>query len=106
MLGPWPSAGRPEDTVSILEGLRAALPHCRIDHLAGVPTGGADEAGVAAAIGCCRAAQLVILCLGEDPSMSGEGGSRSNLGLPAGQRALADAVLACGKPVVVLLSCG
>jgi beta-glucosidase len=106
MLGPWPSAGRAEDTVSILEGLRAALPHCRIDHVDAMTTSGVDDAGVSAAVECCRAAQLVILCLGEDPSMSGEGGSRSDLGLPAGQRVLADAVLACGKPVVVLLTCG
>ena len=36
MLGSWASAGRPEDAVSILEGLKAALPHCRIDYAAGV----------------------------------------------------------------------
>lgn len=38
--------------------------------------------------------------------MSGEAASRADLGLPAGQRALAEAVLDLGKPVVVLLSSG
>jgi len=38
--------------------------------------------------------------------MSGEGGSRAALGLPGGQRALAEAALDIGKPVIVLLSSG
>lgn len=96
MLGPWPSAGRAEEAVSIIEGLRQALPQCRIDHFVGAAT----------ALDGCRAAELVILCLGEDVSMSGEGGSRATLGLPEGQQSLAEAVLELGKPVVVLLTCG
>jgi beta-glucosidase len=97
MLGPWPSAGRAEETVSILEGLRAALPTCRIDSFA---------AASGDAIDGCRAAELTLLCLGEDVSMSGEGGSRAHLGLPDGQRALAQAVLEVGRPVVALLTSG
>ena len=38
--------------------------------------------------------------------MSGEAASRADLGLPGCQRALAEAVLDLGKPVVVLLSSG
>ena len=38
--------------------------------------------------------------------MSGEAASRTNLGLPGRQRALAEAVLGLGKPIVVLLSSG
>jgi len=38
--------------------------------------------------------------------MSGEAASRSYLGLPQGQRALAEVALASGKPVVALLSSG
>jgi beta-glucosidase len=106
MLGPWPAAGRAEETVSILAGLKAALPHCRIDSVPGVTAGQHDLRGISAAIECCRAAQLVILCVGEEASMSGEGGSRAELGLPGDQRALAEAVLAVGKPVIVLLTSG
>jgi beta-glucosidase len=106
MLGPWPAAGRAEDTVSILEGLETALPRCRIDTLPGVDTSREDVSEVSAAIECSRAAELVILCLGEDASMSGEGGSRADLGLPGCQRALAEAVLAVGKPVIVVLASG
>jgi beta-glucosidase len=106
MLGPWPAAGRAEDTVSILEGLKTALPRCRIDTLPGVDTSREDVSEVSAAIGCSRAAELVILCLGEDASMSGEGGSRADLGLPGCQRALAEAALDVGKPVIVVLASG
>jgi beta-glucosidase len=106
MLGPWAAAGRAEDAVSILEGLKTALPRCRIDSVAGVPASDPDSRGIASAIERCRAAEAVILCLGEDASMSGEGGSRANLGLPGCQRALAEAVLDVGKPVIVVLTSG
>ena len=47
-----------------------------------------------------------LLCLGESAAMSGEAASRVDLGLPGRQRALAEAVLDLGKPVVVTLSSG
>ena len=106
MLGPWASAGRGEEAVSILEGLAAALPNCRIDHAAGVDIAGDDTRGIAAALDLCRDAEAVVLCLGEAASMSGEAASRADLGLPGRQRALAEAVLDLGKPVVALLSSG
>ena len=106
MLGPWPAAGRAEETVSILAGLQAALPGCRIDSVPGVTASQHDLRGISPAIECCRAAQLVILCVGEEASMSGEGGSRADLGLPGCQRALAEAALDAGKPVIVLLVSG
>ena len=106
MLGPWPAAGQRTETVSVLEGLKTALPRCRIDSVAGVDTCHDDLRGVAGAIECCRAATLVILCLGEDASMSGEAGSRADIGLPGSQRALAEAVLDVAKPVIVLLTSG
>ena len=73
MLGPWASAGRSRASVSILKGLAAALPRCRIDCLSGVDVSGRDMRGIPAAIERCRAAEVVILCLGEDASMSGAG---------------------------------
>jgi len=106
MLGSWASAGRPEDAVSILEGLRSALPNCRIDHVPGVDIAGESTDGMPAALGLCAEAEVVVLCLGEAAAMSGEAASRVDLGLPGRQRALAEAVLDLGKPVVVTLSSG
>jgi beta-glucosidase len=106
MLGSWASAGRPEDVVSILEGLKAALPQCQIDHAAGVDIDGQEIGGIAAAIDLCASAEVVVLCLGESAGMSGEAASRTDLGLPGRQRALAEAILDLGEPVVVTLSSG
>ncbi|HYA80232.1 MAG TPA: glycoside hydrolase family 3 N-terminal domain-containing protein, partial [Methylocystis sp.] len=46
MLGPWNAAGRAENCVTILEGLRAALPACEILHHTGVAIEGGDLGGV------------------------------------------------------------
>jgi beta-glucosidase len=106
MLGPWASAGRAQDAVSVLEGLEAALPQCRIDYAPGVDIAGQDTEGISAAVDLCRKAEVVVLCLGEAAAMSGEAASRADLGLPGRQGALADAIFDLGKPVVVLLSSG
>ncbi len=106
MLGSWASAGRPEDAVSILEGLRAALPQCRVEHAAGVEIAGDKADGISGAVGLCAGAEAIVLCLGESAAMSGEAASRVDLGLPGRQRALAEAVFDLGKPVVVTLSSG
>ena len=106
MLGSWASAGKPEGVVSILEGLKAAMPQCRIDHAAGVEITGESTDGISAAVDLCGGAEAVVLCLGESAAMSGEAASRTDLGLPGRQRALAEAILDLGKPVVVTLSSG
>ncbi len=106
MLGSWASAGKPEDVVSILEGLKAALPQCQIDHTDGVDIVGDNTDGILAALDLCAASEAAVLCLGESAAMSGEAASRVDLGLPGRQRALAEAVLDLGKPVVVTLSSG
>src|SRR3984957_6879838 len=106
MLGSWASAGRTEDAVSILEGLKAALPQCRICHAAGIEITGENTDGISAALDLCAEAQIIVLCLGESAAMSGEAASRVDLGLPGRQRALAGAILDLGKPVVATLSSG
>jgi beta-glucosidase len=106
MLGSWASAGRAEDAVSILQGLRAAMPQCPIDHAAGVDIEGSGQEGIAAAVELAAAADIIVLCLGEAAAMSGEAASRTDLGLPGRQRALAEAILDLGRPVVVTLSSG
>jgi len=106
MLGSWASDGRAQDAVSILEGLKAALPHCRIDHAAGVGIEGERTDGIGAAVELCSGADAVVLCLGEAAAMSGEAASRTDLGLPGRQRVLAEAILDLGKPVVATLSSG
>ena len=108
MRGCWPAAGRAEDCVSVLAGLRAALPQREILHAAGVDIESADESRIAQAASLCDEADTILLCLGEAADMSGEAASRAHLGLPGKQGALVEAVLAhaAGKKVIVILFSG
>lgn len=47
-----------------------------------------------------------MLCVGEGVTLNGEATSRTDLDLPGHQRALAEAVLAAGTPVVAVVFCG
>ncbi|SOB86388.1 beta-glucosidase [Sphingomonas guangdongensis] len=58
------------------------------------------------AVGLAKRSDLVILTLGENEDMSGEGASRSDLKLPGDQLKLLDAVVASGKPFVVVTMSG
>ncbi|MBV9879033.1 MAG: beta-glucosidase BglX [Gemmatirosa sp.] len=107
-LGPWNGAGRPEDVVTPLAGIRAAVPNARVTYARGVPVDSMRTSGIAAAVQAARAADAVILVLGESADMSGEASSRASLDLPGAQLALAQAVVraAPGKPVVAVLMNG
>jgi len=60
-----------------------------------------------AAIAGAAKADIVILALGEDaPGMTGEAGSRTQLGLPGRQQELLEKVVATGKPAVLILFSG
>jgi beta-glucosidase len=106
MLGPWAAGGRPEDMVTILEGVRSAFPAREVATALGVEIGRGDTSGIPAALDAARGADVVVLCLGEARRMSGEAASRARPGLPGHQDALAKAMLDLGKPVVVTLSSG
>jgi beta-glucosidase len=105
-LGPWRALGRTEDVRGLLPALKAALPNSRIDYEPGASPRSDDRAGIARAVAAARDADLVLLVVGEDFDFSGEARSRSDLGLPGAQQALADAVLDSGRLVVVLLAGG
>ncbi len=72
----------------------------------GAGTSAAVAAGIAEAVRTAGAADAAVVVVGEAASMSGEGGSRSRLGLPGAQLELVRAVLATGTPTVVVLMSG
>jgi len=110
MGGPWSLAGTPETHVSVIAGLRAALPAAQLLHAAGVDIQSHEIGGIQQALDQCSAADAVILCLGEAANMSGEAASRAHLDLPGQQRAFAQAVIDRARqlrtPVVALLFSG
>jgi len=105
--GPWSFAGDPAGGIDLAAGVasRMAAPSLlTVEPGSGInaPLPGGIDRAVAAA----RAADAVLLALGEGADWSGEGNSRASIALPPAQRALADAVAAAGRPVAVLLRHG
>lgn len=104
MIGNWAGRGRLQDAVTPLQGLREALGDgVRVLHARGAEATGGDRSGFDAAVRMARQADAVVLVLGEPADMSGEAASRTELGLPGVQEALAEAIAATGKPVVAVL---
>ena len=107
LYGPWAFYGDPDKGVDIATGLRAALPDASMLTVTrGSDISGPVDGGIAQAVAAARAADVVLLAIGESQAMSGEAQSRTVIEIPAAQQALADAVVATGKPVVVLLRHG
>ena len=108
MRGPWAAAAKPEEQISLLAGLKAALPGVEIRHAAGTAIDGDDLSGIAAAASLCDGADAIILCLGERADMSGEANSRANPVLFGVQGHLSEAVFArAGRtPVISILFSG
>jgi len=115
-LGSWPGAGRAEDVVTVLEGIRRAAPNANVVHVPGVREAvpgklesiDTSRAGFPAAVRAARNADAIVLVVGENDWMSGEASSRASLDLPGAQRALVEAVRAAAgrKPLVVVLMNG
>ncbi|PNS08219.1 glycoside hydrolase family 3 N-terminal domain-containing protein [Solilutibacter silvestris] len=103
MVGNWPGAGKPEDAVTPLAALRNTLGEKRVVYARGSELIGDDRSGFAAAVKAARDSDVVLLFVGESPEMSAEAASRTSLDLPGNQQALADALVATGKPVVAVL---
>jgi beta-glucosidase len=110
MRGPWWGAAGATGQVTVLEGLRAAFPAVQIAHSLGVPIAADEVSGMSAALQSCEGADVLIVCVGEAATMSGEAASRAHLGLPGVQRSLCELVFARARqlkiPVIVVLFSG
>ena len=62
--------------------------------------------GFEEAVNIAKQSNIVIITVGEARDMSGEAKSRSNIHLPGVQEELIKAIVATGKPVIVLISAG
>ncbi|MDQ7761561.1 glycoside hydrolase family 3 N-terminal domain-containing protein [Xanthomonas sontii] len=105
--GCWTLFGDKSRYVTLEAGVRAALDDAQA--LTVVPGCGLEaplDGGIEAAVAAARAADVVVLALGEPQRYSGEAQSRTQIVLPPAQQALAEAVAATGTPLVVLLRNG
>lgn len=104
LLGTWAFSRYGEKTVTIREGLEQAGYTLLVE-----PGTGIHEelpGGMERALAIAKEADVVLLALGEDSTMSGEASSRQNIDVPKVQTRLAEVIQQTGKPVVLLLTNG
>ncbi|WP_309628655.1 glycoside hydrolase family 3 N-terminal domain-containing protein [Brevundimonas sp.] len=107
VFGPWTIWGDETRRISLEAGFRAAMDEeADLVVVKGSDVEAALPGGIDAAVLAATQADVVVLAIGESSRMSGEAQSRTEIDIPAPQRALAEAVAAIGKPVVVLLRNG
>ncbi len=127
-IGPWVFDFDLDETVTVLEGIRAkAGDGVRVDHARGVcvvqrlfpslfdmfggnkpsdPEGFDEDAEFYQAVDLARGADVAVFVAGEWQNMIGEAASRSSLELPGRQLELLRAVVETGTPVVLLVMNG
>lgn len=105
-IGNWAAAGRAEEGVTVLDGVRRAAPSARVIYARGADSATADTSGFAEAVRVAREADVVVLVVGEHQEQSAEANNRAFIGLPGAQGGLVRAVRATGKPIVVVLMGG
>jgi beta-glucosidase len=127
-LGPWVFDFDLAETVTVLDGIRAAVGDgVRVDHGPGVkvvqrefpslfdmfggnmpadPEGFDEPAEFQRAVELARDAEVAVVVVGEWQNMIGEQASRSSLELPGRQLELLQAVIETGTPTVLLVMNG
>jgi beta-glucosidase len=122
--GSWMVFGHTPAAVTVVEGIRAKLPGAKVEYAPGpeirrdiaswfdnlnpdakkVPqTPEQAEVAFQTAVATARSADVIVMVLGEHADMAGEAASRASLDLPGRQEELLKAVVALGKPVVLVL---
>lgn len=106
-LGPWHGEGRPEDVVTVIEGIKNKVSsRTTVLYAKGCEISDTSRKGFAEARSLARRADVVVLVVGESAAMSGEAASRSTLGLPGVQEELVQSIHALGKTIVLVLMNG
>lgn len=127
MTGTWSVAAEFAKSVSLLDGLQKAVGNdakivtargtnfvadSALDKrisIFGKPTyrdSRSQAEMVAEAVEVAKKADVIVAALGESAEMTGESASRSDINLPENQKELLKALLATGKPVVMVLFTG
>ena len=107
LLGPWSGSGKPEDVISVLNGIKNLVPSgTKINYAKGCGILDTSKAGFEEVVKAVQKSDVAILVMGESREMSGEASSRAELGLPGVQEELVEKVEKLGKPVIVILMNG
>ena len=104
LLGSWCGHGKDTDVAMLYKGVETEFAgRAELRYALGCSTQGDNREGFAEALEAARWSDVVVLCLGEMMTWSGENASRSSIALPQIQEELAKEVKKAGKPVVLVL---
>jgi beta-glucosidase len=96
-----------ESIVTVLDGIRKRTgAECRVEYARGCDVVDTGTELVAEAAALAREADVAIVVVGDNLSLTGEAHDRANLDLSGGQQQLLEAVYATGTPMVVVLISG
>ena len=107
LIGSWSAAGDGQQAVSLREGIESKVgENTNVLYAKGCNINDDSTHLFQEAIRTARAADVVVLALGEAALMSGEAASRADIDLPGVQLELAQELHRLGKPLVVVLMNG
>lgn len=103
VLGPWSWQGSKEAAVQVFDGMLAKTSADNLLFAQGSDIETVTEEQLSQAVETAKAADVLVLALGEASEMSGEGGCRADIRLPEAQLKLVAKMKELGKPVVTVL---
>lgn len=109
MLGWWHCMGDEKDVITYFDGISDKFNNAKISYAKGCEIDSFRVAGrnlIPKAVKTAKEADVVILILGEEYWMSGEGGGIASLHLPGAQEELFDAIAKTGKPLITVINAG
>ncbi len=107
-LGTWVFDADPERSVTPLNALHSMLSrNVKLDYVRALETTRSrDASGFADALKAAKAAEAVLLFIGEEAILSGEAHCRADITLPGVQEDLVRELRAAGKPVIGVIMAG
>ncbi|MDR8389805.1 beta-glucosidase BglX [Aliifodinibius sp. S!AR15-10] len=107
LLGNWSGAGRAEDNVTVLQGIKNKVSgDTDVTYVKGADINSSSREGFDAAVKAARDAEVAVMVVGEAREMSGEASVRAHLDLPGVQQELLKAVKETGTTIVMVLMNG
>ena len=104
-LGTWIFDGEKEHTVTLRDALEKE--DVELIYSPGLLTPRrTDEASIAEAVAAADGADVIVVAVGEDAILSGEGHSMAEIGLVGAQSSLVEKLKATGKPLVMIVMAG
>ncbi len=106
-MGTWCFDGLPENSVTPLKAIRDLLGEKKVNYVPGLKySRDKNKDQFSATLAAAGRSDAILLFIGEEWILSGEGQSRGRIDLPGAQSELLTALAATGKPLVVIVMAG